>query len=93
MCPCVWRVFVFVCADLCNSLSACIDSEDYMGGPFAVTFAPDENIACAFIPILNDAIYEGDENFFIDIVALSEVLLTHGGRVSVTIQDDDTGDV
>ena len=84
---------VCLCVLTCAILYPPVDPEDYMGGPFAVTFAPDENITCAYISIINDAIYEGDENFFVDIIAPLEVLLTHGGRVSVTIQDDDTGDV
>ena len=93
MCIQYTRCVNVLCVLTCVILYPPVDSKDYMGGPFAVTFAPEENITCAYISIINDAIYEGDENFFIDIVALSEAMLTLGGRVSVTIQDDDTGDV
>lgn len=96
---------VSICVFVCGHAHVCVvcaylhihyppvDKEDYLGGPFAVTFAPDENMACGYIPILDDAIFEGAEIFFIDIDALSDIPLTTGGKVNVTIQDDDTGDI
>ena len=67
--------------------------EDYDGGPYTATFAPDENMACINITILDDEAFERDQNFFLDIVVSTGVPLTPEGRANVTIQDDDTGDI
>ena len=70
-----------------------VAGEDYDGGPYTVTFASDANMACTDVTIIDDEIFEGDQNFFIDIVVPPEVPLTPMGRANVTIQDDDTGDM
>ena len=50
-------------------------------------------MACANITIIDDEIFEGDQNFIIDIVVPPRAPLTPMGRANVTIQDDDTGDI
>ena len=68
-----------------------VAGEDYDGGPYTVTFATNENMACTNITIINDEVFEGDQIFFVDIVIPPDVPLTPVGRVNVTIQDDETG--
>ena len=65
---------------------------DYGSGPYTVTFPAGETSASFDIPINDDGIYEGNEDFMLTIDPSS--LPTGGtvgnpGQATVTIVDDD----
>ena len=65
---------------------------DYTSGPYTVTFPAGQTTATFNVPINDDDILEGNENF---MLAINETTLpddvTHGnpGEATVTIVDDD----
>ena len=65
---------------------------DYDSGPYTVTFPAGQTTATFNVPITDDNILEGDENFMLTI---NGTLLPNGitrgmpGEATVTIVDDD----
>ena len=64
---------------------------DYTSGPYTVTFPAGETTATFNIPITDDMILEGDENFMLTINQTLPTGVTHGtpGEATVNIVDDD----
>ena len=55
------------------------------------TFANDDNEECRSISITNDNVYEGSEEFFIEISTTNNVNTVSPDTISITINDDDDG--
>ena len=65
---------------------------DYTSGPYTVTFAPGQTSATFDIPITDDMILEGDENFMLTInpsLLPNGVTVGDSGQATVTIVNDD----
>ena len=65
---------------------------DYTSGPYTVTFPAGQTITTFDIPIIDDIIVEGDENFMLTINETSlPTGVTRGtpGEATVRIVDDD----
>ena len=65
---------------------------DYTSGPYTVTFPAGQTNATFNIPINDDDILEGDENFMLTIISSSlPIGITHGTpcEATVTIMNDD----
>ena len=65
---------------------------DYTSGPYTITFLAGQTTATFDIPINDDNIYEGNENFILSIDNTSlPTGVTRGspGEATVTIVDDD----
>ena len=63
---------------------------DYASGPYTVTFPAGQTTAVLSIPVINDSILEGNENFVVSIVSLlSRVVTTDPYESTVIIVDDD----
>ena len=65
---------------------------DYTSGPYTVTFPAGQTTATLDVPIIDDNILEGDEDFILTINETSlPTDVTHGSPVEaiVTIVDDD----
>lgn len=81
-----WYVMCFM------YILCCITEEDYQFGPYSVTFPAGTTIARLNIPILNDNILEGNENFTLIINSSSppdNIFIGDDDRVTVIIADDD----
>lgn len=67
--------------------------EDYASGPYNVTFIAGDMIAAFDVPVNNDHVFEGNENFtlFIDRSSLFiNVTVIDPMEATVTIIDDDS---
>ena len=65
---------------------------DYVSGPYTVTFPARRTHATFNISIINDNIFEGNENFILTINSTSlptDVTVGDPGPASVTIVEDD----
>ena len=65
---------------------------DYTSGPYTVTFPAGQTTATFNVPITDDMILEGDENFMLIIDETSlpdDVTRSNPGEATVTIVDDD----
>ena len=65
---------------------------DYDSGPYVVTFPAGVTHASFDVPITNDIMLEGDENFNLIIESLSlltGVSVSNPAQITVTIVDDD----
>ena len=65
---------------------------DYTSGPYTVMFAPGQTTATFNVPITNDMILEGNEDFMLTINSSSlpdNVTRGNPGEATVTIVDDD----
>ena len=65
---------------------------DYDSGRYAVTFPAGQTTATFNVPINNDDILEGDENFMLTINETTlpgDVTRGNPGQATVTIVDDD----
>ena len=65
---------------------------DYTSGPYAVTFPAGQTTATFNVPITDDTILEGDENFMLIIDETSlpdDVTRGNPGEATVTIVGDD----
>ena len=67
---------------------------DYTSGPYTVTFPAGETTATFTVPINDDDILEGDENFMLTIDETSlptNVTRSTPGQTTITIFFDDDG--
>ena len=65
---------------------------DYVSGPYTVVFLAGQTIATFDIPIVDDIIFEGNENFMLTINSTSlpsNVTVDNPGEATVTIVDND----
>ena len=65
---------------------------DYTSGPYTVTFPAGQTTATFNVPITDDTILEGDENFMLTIDPSSlpnDVTRGNPGEATVNIVDDD----
>ena len=65
---------------------------DYTSGPYTVTFLVEQTTATFDVPISDDNIYEGNENFTLTIHSSTlptDVTLGNPNEATVTIVDDD----
>ena len=65
---------------------------DYTSGPYTVTFLPGQTTATFDVPIIDDNILEGNENFILTIDSSSlpsDVTVGSPGQATVNIVDDD----
>ena len=65
---------------------------DYTSGPYTVTFPAGQTNATFNVPINDDNILEGNENFMLTInssLLPDDVLLGDPNQATVTIMDDD----
>ena len=62
---------------------------DYTSGPYTVTFPAGQTTATFNVPITDDMILEGDENFILTINETFHVFLGTPSEATVTIVDDD----
>ena len=66
---------------------------DYTSGPYTVTFPAGQTTATFDVPINDDSILEGSEDFIltIDVISLpNNVIRGNPGQTTVTIVDDDS---
>ena len=66
---------------------------DYTSGPYTVTFPAGSTTATFDVPITDDNILEGSENFILTIVQTSlpsNVTASNPGEATVIIVDDDS---
>ena len=66
---------------------------DYTSGPYTVTFLAGQTTATFDVPINDDYILEGSEDFILTIDATSlpiNVIYGNPGQTTVTIVDDDS---
>jgi serine/threonine protein kinase len=73
-----------------NDISA-DDGQDYFGpGDHSITFGPGQRSARLLIPLVQDAVYEGDESFVVEINRdANRAAADTYQRIIVTIRDDD----
>ena len=62
---------------------------DYESEPYTVTFPTGTTRVSFDIPINNDDIYEGNENFMLTIDPTNDVSVNTPGQATVTTMDDD----
>ncbi|GEM_PF-4357789 len=62
---------------------------DYRDTAPIATFAPGDTEAVIEVPILGDTDYEGDERFFVDIIADTLVTITRGRATGRIVNDDE----
>ena len=65
---------------------------DYDSGPYTVTFPAGQTISIFDVPITDDMILEGDENFMLTInpsLLPIDVTVGDSGQATVTIVNDD----
>ena len=65
---------------------------DYTSGPYTVTFPAGQTTATFDVPIIDDNIFEGNENFILTIDGTSlptGVTASSPDEATVTIVDDD----
>ena len=66
--------------------------DDYMVGPYAITFSPGSTNASFDVAIINDSVLESDENFTLTInpsLLPSRVTVGASNSGRVTIMDDE----
>lgn len=64
---------------------------DYVGTTNSVTFAPGEIVKTVTVPILNDALIEGNETIGLALTNVNGALLLTPDAATLTIVDDDLG--
>ena len=68
------------------------EDEDYTSGPHSVTFRAGKTITLLSVPIYDDNIFEGNENFMLAIDSFSlpsDLTVGNPNQVAVTIVEDD----
>ena len=68
------------------------EDEDYTSGPYSVTFKAGKTTTLLSVPINNDNVFEGNENFMLAIDSSSlpsDVTVSNPSQVVVTIVEDD----
>ena len=69
---------------------ACTDPKDYTSTETDLTFTPDNSRICVNIPITNDRIVEGNENFTVTVTSNDTTVQTGpNSNSTVTIVDND----
>ena len=68
-----------------------VDGEDYVSGPYTVSFQPDQDVATLVVPTIDDTIVEFDEMYSATITSTSEdwVMIGFSNMANVTIQDNE----
>ena len=61
---------------------------DYTSGPYNVTFTHGETSIPFSIPLIDDDIFEGDENFTLTVVPSDSISISNGTAI-VTIVDNE----
>ena len=84
------RVFIFQISYYIRNFIG--EDEDYTSGPYNVTFRAGKTTTLLSVPINNDTIFEGNENFMLNIDSSSlpsDVTFSNPSQVAVTIVEDD----
>lgn len=63
---------------------------DYLATPGEVVIQPSQNFqGCFNLSVINDDIFEADEDFFLTIATEDDKIFVNNNMATITIQDDD----